>query len=168
MQRPADKQRFGRDNAEVRSSRQCTPFPHRDRVRRRTATVERFSSPVANSQHCGGVLTVDDASIDDSWLDLYSIEIESASSSSPLPGQCSRGNASGPAAYGPTARGRLSTSRQPGSPPTENPPARPGNFEIAHKPFARLRSLRVCRNENIRRRDAYINPEDIDREEQQE
>jgi DNA-binding winged helix-turn-helix (wHTH) protein/Flp pilus assembly protein TadD len=28
--------------------------------------------------------------------------------------------------------------------------------------------LRVCQNENIRRRDAYINPEDIDREERQE
>jgi diacylglycerol kinase (ATP) len=80
LQRPADKQRFG-VLALVASALQVIgnvrPFHVEiafDGERRRVKTIQLT---VANSQHFGGVLTVDDASIDDGWLDLYSIEIES-------------------------------------------------------------------------------------------
>lgn len=80
LQRPADKQRFG-VLALVASALQVVGFVRPfhveiafDGERRRFKTIQLT---VANSQHFAGVLTVDDASIDDGWLDLYSIEIES-------------------------------------------------------------------------------------------
>jgi YegS/Rv2252/BmrU family lipid kinase len=80
LQRPADKQRFG-VLALIASALQVVgnvrPFHVEiafDGERRRFKTIQLT---VANSQHFGGVLTIDDASIDDGWLDLYSIEIES-------------------------------------------------------------------------------------------
>jgi YegS/Rv2252/BmrU family lipid kinase len=80
LQRPAEKQRFG-VLALVASALQVVgsvrPFHVEiafDGERRRVKTIQLT---VANSQHFGGLLTVDDASIDDGWLDLYSIEIES-------------------------------------------------------------------------------------------
>lgn len=80
LQRPADKQRFG-VLALAASALQVVGFARPfhveiafDGERRRFKTIQLT---VANSQHFGGVLTVDDASIDDGWLDLYSIEIES-------------------------------------------------------------------------------------------
>ena len=43
---------------------------------------ERFKAvqlTVANSQRFGGFITVEDAAIDDGWLDLYAVEVESLS-----------------------------------------------------------------------------------------
>jgi diacylglycerol kinase (ATP) len=80
LQRPADKQRFG-VLALIVSTLQVVGFARPfhveiafDGERRRFRTIQLT---VANSQHFGGVLTVDDASIDDGWLDLYSVEIDS-------------------------------------------------------------------------------------------
>jgi diacylglycerol kinase (ATP) len=45
-----------------------------DGKRKRLKTLQLT---VANSQHFGGVVNVEEAAIDDGWLDLYSVEIES-------------------------------------------------------------------------------------------
>lgn len=43
-----------------------------------TEHLRTIQMTVANSFHFGGVLSVADAAIDDGWLDLYSVDIESA------------------------------------------------------------------------------------------
>jgi diacylglycerol kinase family enzyme len=48
-----------------------------DGRRERLRTVQLT---VANSNHFGGLINVDDAAIDDGWLDLYSVEIDDLAS----------------------------------------------------------------------------------------
>ncbi len=79
MQKPTDKQRFGA-LAIVASALQAIRYARTfhadiayDGKRKRFKTLQLT---VANSGRFGGVVRVDEASIDDGWLDLYSIEIE--------------------------------------------------------------------------------------------
>ena len=80
LQHSRDKQRFG-ILAVVASlfqaMRHARPF-HADVLY--DEKRERFRAvqlTVANSQRFGGIITVDDASIEDGWLDLYAVEIDS-------------------------------------------------------------------------------------------
>jgi diacylglycerol kinase (ATP) len=79
-QRPEEKQRFGVFAIAVsvlQSVRFARPF-HADIVYDGThARVRTIQLTVANAQRFGGVITVEDASIDDGWLDCYAVEIES-------------------------------------------------------------------------------------------
>ncbi|HZY97794.1 MAG TPA: YegS/Rv2252/BmrU family lipid kinase [Candidatus Cybelea sp.] len=79
--RPGDTRRFGLlavvMNA-LHAIRHMRPFHAEvsyDGKRERLRTVQLT---VANSGHFGGLITVDDAAIDDGWLDLYSLEIDDA------------------------------------------------------------------------------------------
>jgi diacylglycerol kinase (ATP) len=79
-QRPADKRRFGifaviaSALGALRYARTIHAEVAFDGKHKRFKTVQLT---VANSEHFGGVVTVEEASIDDGWLDLYSVEIES-------------------------------------------------------------------------------------------
>lgn len=80
LQRTADKQRFGL-LAVLATAVQSARFARRihaeisyDGKRRRFKTVQLT---VANSGRFGGLVTVQGAAIDDGWLDLYSVEIDS-------------------------------------------------------------------------------------------
>ncbi len=79
LQKASDKQRFGA-LAIVASALQAVRYARTfhveiayDGKRLRFKTLQLT---VANSEHFGGLVTVEGASIDDGWLDLYSVEIE--------------------------------------------------------------------------------------------
>jgi diacylglycerol kinase (ATP) len=80
LQRPEDKQRFG-FFAIVASLFQALRFARTFRVdlsydgRRERLHAVQFT--IANSEHFGGFITVDDAAIDDGWLDCYCVEVKS-------------------------------------------------------------------------------------------
>lgn len=80
-QRPEEKQRFGflaivaSALTAVRYARSFHAEISHDGSKDRLRAVQLT---VANSQHFGGVITVEDAAIDDGRLDLYAVEIESA------------------------------------------------------------------------------------------
>jgi YegS/Rv2252/BmrU family lipid kinase len=80
LQKASDKRRFGA-LAIVASALQALRYARTfhaeiayDGKRLRFKTLQLT---VANSEHFGGLVTVEGASIDDGWLDLYSVEIES-------------------------------------------------------------------------------------------
>ena len=137
LQRPADKQRFG-VLALLASALQVVgyvrPFHVEvafDGERRRLKTIQLT---VANSQHFGGVLTVDDASIDDGWLDLYSIEIASLLQLFSVTAAMlarKRKRARGLRTY--RARSFIVTSRRPHRITADGEPAgtTPAHFEVA-------------------------------------
>ena len=79
LQKTSDKRRFGA-LAIVASALQALRYARTfhaeiayDGKRLRFKTLQLT---VANSEHFGGLVTVEGASIDDGWLDLYSVEIE--------------------------------------------------------------------------------------------
>lgn len=80
LQRSADKQRFGLF-AVIATALQA--FWHARPIHAEIAydgKTERFKTiqlTVANSERFGGLVTVEGSSIDDGWLDLYAVEIES-------------------------------------------------------------------------------------------
>lgn len=79
LQKTEDKQRFGFAAialSTLRAIRFARPFHAEvdyDGVRSSLKTIQLT---VANSQSFGGFITVDDAAIDDGWLDLYAIDGE--------------------------------------------------------------------------------------------
>jgi diacylglycerol kinase (ATP) len=81
LQLPVDKQRFG-FFAVIATAMQALLLSRRMHVEIEfDHTVEAFTTvqlTVANSYHFGGLFTVEDAAVDDGWLDLYSIEIQTA------------------------------------------------------------------------------------------
>jgi diacylglycerol kinase (ATP) len=78
LQTPGDKQRFGLlaiAASILQAVRHAGPFHVEigyDGKRRRLRAIQ---VTVANSQRFGGFITVNDAAIDDGWLDLYAVEI---------------------------------------------------------------------------------------------
>lgn len=79
LQRPEDKQRFGL--LAVAASlllvlRNARRFRAEVTFDRRRFGFQSVQLTIANSQRFGGFITVDDAAIDDGWLDLYSVEVE--------------------------------------------------------------------------------------------
>lgn len=80
LQKPQDKKRFGLAAIvaslllAVQHARSFNAEIAYDGTRLRLRSVQLT---VANSQRFGGFITVDDASIDDGWLDLYSIDVSS-------------------------------------------------------------------------------------------
>ncbi|HLY04025.1 MAG TPA: YegS/Rv2252/BmrU family lipid kinase [Candidatus Cybelea sp.] len=77
LQKSADKQRFGFAAIAVsvlRAVRFSRPFRAEIAYDGECATVETVQLTVANSQRFGGFITVNDAAIDDGWLDLYAVE----------------------------------------------------------------------------------------------
>jgi diacylglycerol kinase (ATP) len=79
LQKPADKQRFGLGAvllSVLRAIRLARPFQAEIAYDGEHASVRTIQLTVANSQRFGGIITVDDAAIDDGWLDLYAVDGE--------------------------------------------------------------------------------------------
>jgi diacylglycerol kinase (ATP) len=77
LQKPADKQRFGFVAialSVLRAVRFTRPFHAEIAYGGGCASLKTIQLTVANSQRFGGFITVDDAAIDDGWLDLYAVE----------------------------------------------------------------------------------------------
>jgi YegS/Rv2252/BmrU family lipid kinase len=77
LQKPADKQRFGFVAialSVLRAVRFTRPFHAQIAYDGGCASLKTIQLTVANSQRFGGFITVDDAAIDDGWLDLYAVE----------------------------------------------------------------------------------------------
>jgi diacylglycerol kinase (ATP) len=79
LQHPEEKQRFG-FLAIVASALHAVRYArafHADVAHDgKHARVRAVQLTVANSQRFGGVISVEDASIDDGWLDCYAVEVE--------------------------------------------------------------------------------------------
>ncbi len=79
-QTPEVKQRFGAVaiiSTTLRSLRQTRPFRVHLQFDGRTEQFSTIQLTVANSARFGGVFHRPDASLDDGWLDLYSVEVKS-------------------------------------------------------------------------------------------
>ncbi len=80
LQRSEDKQRFGfwAIFASIFAvARYARPFHVEIAFEGRRERLRAVQLTVANSQHFGGIITVDDAAIDDGWLDCYCVEVDS-------------------------------------------------------------------------------------------
>jgi diacylglycerol kinase (ATP) len=78
-QRPRDKQRFGLLAilaSLVLTARHSRPFRAQVTFNGTRETFKAVQLTVANSASFGGFITVEDAAIDDGWLDLFAVEIE--------------------------------------------------------------------------------------------
>jgi diacylglycerol kinase (ATP) len=79
LQKVYDKQRFG-FFATVASAlgalRYMRPFHAEVSYDGKRVHLKAVQLTVANSNHFGGFITVEDAAIDDGWLDLYSVEVD--------------------------------------------------------------------------------------------
>jgi diacylglycerol kinase (ATP) len=78
-QRPKDKQRFGLLAilaSLVLAARHSRPFRAQVEFDGTRDAFRAVQLTVANSQSFGGFITVEDAAIDDGWLDLFAVEIE--------------------------------------------------------------------------------------------
>jgi diacylglycerol kinase (ATP) len=81
LQRPEEKQRFGflAIVASIfQSARHARTFRAQVHHDGKVATLRAVQLTVANGPRFGGVISVEDAGIDDGWLDCYAVEIESA------------------------------------------------------------------------------------------
>jgi diacylglycerol kinase (ATP) len=79
LQKPADKRRYGLlaiVASALRAARYARPFHAEVAYDGRRERFRAIQLTVANAQRFGGFITVEDAAIDDGWLDLYSVEIE--------------------------------------------------------------------------------------------
>jgi len=77
LQKPADKQRFGFGAivlSVLRAIRFARPFYVKVAYDGGRANLKTVQLTVANGQRFGGFITVEDAAIDDGWLDLYAVE----------------------------------------------------------------------------------------------
>jgi len=77
LQKSADKQRFGFAAialSALRAVRFARPFHAEVAYDGERASLKTIQLTVANSQSFGGFITVDDAAIDDGWLDLYAVD----------------------------------------------------------------------------------------------
>lgn len=83
IQTASEKQRFGL-LAIVRSAlsaiKGMRPFNAEILFDGKLERLRTVQLTVANSNHFGGLITVEDAAIDDGWLDLYSVEIDNLAS----------------------------------------------------------------------------------------
>ncbi|MGA8097035.1 MAG: YegS/Rv2252/BmrU family lipid kinase [Candidatus Cybelea sp.] len=80
LQKPQDKKRFGLvaiAASLLLAAQHARSFHAEVAYDGRHLRLRSVQLTVANSQRFGGFITVDDASIDDGWLDLYSIEVKS-------------------------------------------------------------------------------------------
>jgi YegS/Rv2252/BmrU family lipid kinase len=80
-QRPEEKQRFGFFAivaSALTAARYARSFHAEISYDGKKDRLRAFQLTVANSQHFGGFITVEDAAIDDGRLDLYAVEIENA------------------------------------------------------------------------------------------
>jgi YegS/Rv2252/BmrU family lipid kinase len=81
LQRSEDKQRFGLLAilaSLLQAARYARPFRAEIAYDGKHARVRAIQLTVANSPRFGGFINVEDAAIDDGWLDCYSVEIENA------------------------------------------------------------------------------------------
>ena len=79
LQKTADKQRFGVGAivlSALQAARFARPFHAEIAYDGERASFKTVQLTVANSQRFGGFITVDDAAIDDGWLDLYAVDGE--------------------------------------------------------------------------------------------
>ncbi|MFY9738035.1 MAG: YegS/Rv2252/BmrU family lipid kinase [Candidatus Cybelea sp.] len=79
LQKSADKQRFGFAAivlSALRALRFGRPFHAEIAYDGKRASLKTIQLTVANSESFGGFITVNDAAIDDGWLDLYAVEGE--------------------------------------------------------------------------------------------
>ena len=79
LQKTADKQRFGVGAivlSTLRAVRFARPFHVEVAYDVERASFKTIQLTVANSERFGGIITVDDAAIDDGWLDLYAVDGE--------------------------------------------------------------------------------------------
>jgi YegS/Rv2252/BmrU family lipid kinase len=79
LQTPADKQRFGFfaiAASAFGALRHARPFRAVVSYDGKHVKVRSIQLTIANSNRFGGLITVEDAAIDDGWLDLYAVEIE--------------------------------------------------------------------------------------------
>ncbi len=82
LQKPQEKQRFGLlaiIASVLRAARHARPFRAEIAYDGKRERFKAVQLTVANSQSFGGFITVEDAAIDDGWLDLYAVETESFS-----------------------------------------------------------------------------------------
>ncbi len=79
LQRPEEKQRFGLlaiVGSVLRATRHARPFLAEITYDGKRERLKAVQLTVANSQRFGGFIAVEDAAIDDGWLDLYAVNIE--------------------------------------------------------------------------------------------
>jgi diacylglycerol kinase (ATP) len=89
LQKTQDKQRFGLLAilaSALAAVRYLRPFVAEVAYDGASVRLRAVQLTVANSNHFGGVITVEGAAIDDGWLDLYSVEIDGAKSAFSLLG----------------------------------------------------------------------------------
>lgn len=82
LQKPQEKQRFGLlaiIASVLRAARHARPFRAEIAYDGKRERFKAVQLTVANSQRFGGLITVEDAAIDDGWLDLYAVETQSFS-----------------------------------------------------------------------------------------
>jgi diacylglycerol kinase (ATP) len=79
LQRESDKQRFGLlaiAASALQAVKHLRPFHVQVSYDGKRQEFKTVQLTVANSNHFGGFITVDDAAVDDGWLDLYSVDID--------------------------------------------------------------------------------------------
>jgi len=79
LQKVRDKQRFGFFAIVAslfRAVKYMRPFHAEVSYDGKLVRLKAVQLTVANSNHFGGFITVEDAAIDDGWLDLYSVEVD--------------------------------------------------------------------------------------------
>lgn len=82
LQKPHEKQRFGVlaiIASVLKAARHARPLLAEIAYDGKRERFKAVQLTVANSQRFGGFITVEDAAIDDGWLDLYAVEVESLS-----------------------------------------------------------------------------------------
>jgi diacylglycerol kinase (ATP) len=80
LQRPEEKQRFGFlavVASVLKAARHARPFMAEIAYDGKREEFKLVQLTIANSQRFGGFITVENAAIDDGWLDLYAVKIES-------------------------------------------------------------------------------------------
>ncbi|HET7814429.1 MAG TPA: YegS/Rv2252/BmrU family lipid kinase [Candidatus Baltobacteraceae bacterium] len=96
-QTPDVKQRFGFLGVAMttlQSLRETRPFFAHVRYGGRSERLRTLQITIANNARFGGVIERPDASLDDGWLDLYSVEVRSWTQAVPLAGKILRRDAS--------------------------------------------------------------------------
>jgi diacylglycerol kinase (ATP) len=79
LQKVRDKQRFGFVAifaSALRAVKYLRPIRADVSYDGKTVRLNAVQLTVANSNHFGGFITVEDAAVDDGWLDLYSVEVD--------------------------------------------------------------------------------------------
>ncbi len=149
LQSPDQKQRFGFlaiVASVLQATRYARPFLAEITYDGNRERFKAVQLTVANSQRFGGFITVEDAAIDDGWLDLYAAEIENLSQFFSAAGIIAAGKRRSAAGL----RTRRSTAfdvwtRRPHHISADGEPAgsTPARFEIMRWRLDNFRALRV-------------------------